>query len=350
MKNLSLKERVLLIGVGLALFVAIAYIFVIMPLDKKISQRKLDLQERELQDQQYEAIKASNDTLKHDISEAEKAVSEIETSLMADVDVEVIENYVMSVFESKGSKYLSTMSSEDIVTDDIYLPGGDIANQKLKCKRISLEYATTDGFTIPEYNLDPNWSGENGIDLEVVAEYIEHMGDYEDPRFQVVGYPEFIAALKVIKEEIPSCMKIHRVSIEDPGYGFLFLRAEIDIYSASLGESRVSQTTDPNQVKLEWQGRTKVDCSGGLIGMPLICMDKNSSWYLVAISNNVLKDFQNRPAASYFSSAILAEMAKLNLPLYEDYANRLPNSVMFLPTENDMTFITIDDGEVDVTE
>ncbi|MCQ2467452.1 MAG: hypothetical protein MJ166_08050 [Clostridia bacterium] len=336
MKNLSLKERVLLIGVGLALFVAIAYIFIIMPMDKKIDQRRYDLADRERQDAEYEAIKTQNSAMKASIQATEKAIQDIELNLFADTDIEVVENFVMSVFESTGSKYLSKIESTDVPTDDIYLPNGTIANEKLLIKRITVEYATTDGFTIPEYNKQPSWITTDGIDLPLISDAIAHMGDYEDSRYDVVGYNEFVKALKLISEEKPSCMKIHRVYIEDSTYGFVYLRAEIDLYATQLGERRVSQTSSPEQVKLEWAGRTKVDCSGGMIGMPLLNMNEKSSWYLVGISLDQLKDFVNRPYCSYFSNAILTEMAKAGLPLYEDYATRTPNTAMFIPDPNSL--------------
>lgn len=349
MKNLSIKEKVLLVGLFLVLFVALAYIFVIMPLDKKTAAREVELKDREYKFQQYELIKSQNAELEKSIDETEKDIAEIETSLLADVDIDVIENYVMAIFESKGSKYLSDMKSEDIAVDDIYLPNGTVANEKLQMKRITVEYATTDGYTIPEYNKSPEWATKNGVDYDLVNQAIALMGS-DDPNYAVVGYDEFIAALKVISEELPSCMKIHRVYIEDSTIGFVYLRAEVDIYSAKLGSSRVSSTEDANQVKMEWVGRTKVDCSGGMIGMPILNLNPNNSWYLVSISYDALKDFQNRPYCSYFSNAILTEMAKQEIPLYTDFENKVPGALIFAPDANaaidpSVPVAETDDGE-----
>lgn len=322
MKNLSLKERFLLIAVGVALLIAIAYIGVIMPVNNKIDEKRIELDKKIALDKQYDEIKKSNNELRIAIDETKADIEVIENSFFADTDIDVIENYVMNIFEQEGSYYLSNIESVDITPEDIYLPNGVIATEKLLVKRLSIEYATTDGYTIPEYNGRPVWI--DPLDMETstatLAGAIAQMGNYD-----IVGYKEFVSGCEIISKAHPNCIKVHKLSIEDSKNGFLYLRAEVDIYSTMLGNSRLSQTNTPEQVALEWTGRAKaeINCGSGLIGMPIICWDEGSEWFMCQISYGELKEFRNRPASSWFSNAMLTEIAKNKLPLFSDYDERI---------------------------
>ena len=57
MKNLSIKERFLLVAVGVALLIAIAYIAIIMPVNNKIDDRKAELAVKIAKDKEYEEIR-----------------------------------------------------------------------------------------------------------------------------------------------------------------------------------------------------------------------------------------------------------------------------------------------------
>ena len=249
------------------------------------------------------------------------AVGLTEKKFLPDLDVDVVENYIFQVFDKEEQHYLSSIKSEDIAPSAIYLPDGSIAREELKIKRITVVYATTDGYTIPEYDMNPNWRLPTGtLNEELLASQIAMMGN-----FPIVGYDEFIAGCKKVAETFPdtNCIKIHKLAVEDTNMGYLILTAEIDIYSTELGASRLSEITDPGQTILTWSGETNVNTTGGMIGMPLVNMNENNSFYLTGIALKKLSEFDDRPYASYFSNAILTMIAKNSLPLYEDYVNKV---------------------------
>lgn len=355
MKNLSFKERFLLILCGLALFVAIAYIFVIMPMDKKIDARKLELEDCRAKDIEFKQIKESNDRLSIEIDKINAEIETIEKSLLANIDVDVLENYVIDVFKSGNSPYLSNITSSDIATDDIILPGGQVANEKLVQKRISVEYVTTDGgYAVPEADMDKSWVGitENGTpgyNEEAITAAIAQMGYYPDDRDLI--YANFIAACKKISEVKSSCVKVHNITVEDSTYGFMYLRAEIDVYGANLGGSRgYDPVQDPNQVKFTWAGATGVNCEGGMIGAPILNTNDKNGFFGIVISNDKLKDFVNRPYASYFSTAIISEVAKADLPIYDKDGKASAASDAYMPKFDDMAGGTPTDAPEDVVE
>lgn len=318
MNNLSTREKVLIYVVILCLLIGIVYVAVIRPLENSIAKETAKLNERKATYQYYEELRASNTETKKNIQETENKIKKQEASLFAHVDGEIVENYLMQVFEKNGSKYLSKFEVEDIVGDDIYYPDGTIANEHLIIKRVKVEYATTDGYTLPEYNNDPKWAVDGHYDMELIEAALVTMGDTP-----VVGYNEFVSSLKELSEAYPTCVKIHRATVEDSTMGFCFLRAEVDFYATELGSSRILPVNDKSQISIDWTGRTGVDCSGGMVGVPLCNFNDKNSFFMYQIPAETIKEFTNRPYCSYFSSAILSENANLFAYIYEDPTNKV---------------------------
>lgn len=324
MGNLSTREKVLIYVVILLLLIGIVYVAAIRPLQTAIDSSKADLAQRKQTFDYYEELRASNTNTKKAIEEIETNIKKQEASLLANVDTEVIENYVMQVYENSGSPYLSTIKSEDIPQDDIYLPDGSVASERLTLKRITVEYATTDGFNITEYNKNPEWFTLEEFNEETVTEALSHLGDYEYDSIKIRGLDEFIAGTQEIAGTLPSCVKIHKIQVEDSLIGFMWLRAEIDVFGTDLGSSRLLPANDPSQVSIDWTGRTGVDCSGGMIGIPLVNFNDKNTFYLYQLAGKKVEDFSNRPYCSYFSNAIMTLIMKNYGSLYEDVTNRVP--------------------------
>ena len=322
MGNLSTREKVLIYVVILLLLIGIVYVAAVRPLQNAIDDAKATLADRKQTFDYYEELRASNSNTKKAIEEIEGTIKKQEASLLADIDTETIENYVMQVYENAGSPYLSSITSQDIPQDDIYLPDGSIASERLVLKRITVEYATTDGFTIPEYNKKPEWFTLEEFNEELVTDAISHMGDYEV--YPVVGREEFINATQEIANTLPTTIKIHKIQLEDSLIGFMWLRAEIDIFATDLGSSRILPSNDPSQVSISWTGNENVDCSGGLIGVPLVNFNESNTFYLYQIAGKKIEEWNNRPYCAYFSNAIMTNIIKVNGSLYEDLTNRVP--------------------------
>ena len=116
----------------------------------------------------------------------------------------------------------------------------------------------------------------------------------------MVGYDEFIEALKKIAEENPDCIKIHEVNVVQNA-GFLDLNASIDFFGTALA-NRVS-TDDRTDAYTFWQGDKNVDTAGGFIGFPYIVTDENSLWYGIENPDPQCIAFIDRPFAAYWANA-----------------------------------------------
>jgi hypothetical protein len=83
----------------------------------------------------------------------------------------------------------------------------------------------------------------------------------------LVGYKEFIKAVKDIEDDNPESVRIHSISFEDSGQGFMSFTASIEVLAFILPD-RIS-TADMQQDYIVWGG-TDVDAitSDGLVGIP----------------------------------------------------------------------------------
>ncbi|MCR5617660.1 MAG: type II secretion system protein M [Clostridiales bacterium] len=330
MNNLSTREKVLIYVVILLLIVGIVYVAVLRPLGKAIDSANAELDNRKSRLEYLDALKASNESTKDNISKLEKDIKAKEGSLFAHIDGDVVADYVMRVFESSNCPYLSEIKVEDIPTSDIYLPDGSMAAEKLVLKRVYVEYATTDGFTIPEFNKKPAWyTGGTELEKDLITDAVAHMGD--PAYYQITGYTQFIDGLKTIanNDTYKNCIKVHSVTVEDSTTGFLYLRAEIDCYGTDLGSSRILAVKEKEQVKIEWDGDENVDCSGGMIGVPLFNFNEKNSFYMYQIAGDGIEEFSNRPYCSYFSNAMMVLIYKQYGTLYEDPFEKIPYQFEF---------------------
>ncbi|MBO7424245.1 MAG: type II secretion system protein M [Clostridiales bacterium] len=328
MSNLSTREKVLIYFVILLLVVAIVYIAAMRPLLNAINTEKAKVAEREAQLQYYEELKASNNATKKQIEELEKTIKKQEGSLVSEYDTENIVSYVLKTLEEKGSPYLKEVNTEDIVCEDINLPDGSVANEKLLLKRVSVKYATTDGFTIPEYNMVPQWVKDGAYDQELIEQAVEAMGDMTDERFgnlQLDGYKQFIEAMKEIAgSNYKSCVRVHSITIEDTFYGFMFLNAEIDVYGTALGSSRILPANDKDQIKIAYVGNENVDCKGGMIGIPLMNFNPDNTYYMYQRAGEGIDTYVDRPYCANWSNAMMVAIYKANGTLYEDPFEKIP--------------------------
>ena len=328
MSNLSTREKVLIYFVILLLVVAIVYIAAMRPLLNAISTEKAKVAEREAQMQYYEELKASNNATKKQIEELEKTIKKQEGSLVSEFDTENIVTYVLKTLEAKGSPYLKEVKTEDIVCNDINLPDGTVANEKLLLKRVTVKYATTDGFTIPEYNMVPQWVKDGAYDEELIEQAVEAMGDMTDERFgnlQMDGYKQFIEAMKEIAgSDYKSCVRVHSITVEDTFYGFMFLNAEIDVYGTALGSSRILPANDKDQIKISYDGNENVDCKGGMIGVPLLNFNSDSTYYMYQRAGEGVETYVDRPYCANWSNAMMVAIFNENHTLYEDPFEKIP--------------------------
>jgi len=93
--------------------------------------------------------------------------------------------------------------------------------------------------------------------------------------YKVVGYDEFIKAVKDIEDDLPESVKIKGIKLEDSGQGFMFYTVSVVVYSFEL-PGRVS-TPNMDTDYLTWDGVPIKDITkDGSIGIPYELIPESS--------------------------------------------------------------------------
>ena len=302
MNNLSLREKTIMYILVLVVIGLLAYLFGIRTLNNKNADLQVELQNLEQRKADLDALKKINEDTKSSISTLRDSIVAIEQSFISDLKTENAERYVLDVLEKSNMPFLAKVEAEDVTMQAVVMADGSISSDAIRCKRINIEYASTDGYEITQYNLNPNNKGEDG---KPNAAYINQMlaatGKYDAENHY--GYDEFIAALKKIEVVDPDCVKITDLGAKST-HGYLTLTASIDFYGADL-TNRISEESDAhkNTIYAAWSGDAGIDTKGGFIGMPYKVDNPDSLWDGVIIDPSEVDGFLERPFAAYLSNA-----------------------------------------------
>ena len=298
MGNIGQREKYYLMLLGIVLVVVLIYFFGIRNLGYK--HEDLVNQRTQLEEQlaYYEALKTQNAETQAQIDQLKADITAEEGRFLPFICSEAVEQYVLKTFEDAGCPYLVSVTAEDVVPASISLPNGAAASDTLLVKRITVQYCSTDGYNIPEYNRSTTVISNGIIDEEAFNAYLDEM--YWHGADSRVGYDEFVNALRVLEGENPDCVKVNSVSISSEG-GYILLNATIDFYSVTFHD-RVSEP-DTSAPYVTWAGETNINTAGGFIGYPFIVEDPNSDWFMIMMTDGEATA-GNRPFATYYSNAI----------------------------------------------
>lgn len=302
MNNLSLREKTIMYILVLVVIALLAYLFGIRTLNNRNAELQVELQNLEQRKADLDALKKINEDTKSSIATLRDSIVAIEQSFISDLKTENAERYVLDVLEKSNMPFLAKVDSEDVNMQAVVMADGSISSDAIRCKRINIEYATTDGYEITQYNLNPNNKGEDG---KPNAAYINQMiaatGKYDAENHY--GYDEFISALKKIEAADPDCIKITDIGAKST-HGYMTLSASVDFFGADL-TNRLSEESDAHKktIYAAWTGDTGVDTKGGFIGMPYKVDNPDSLWNGVIIDASEVSGFYERPFAAYLSNA-----------------------------------------------
>lgn len=298
MGNLGKREQYYMMLLGIVVVVLVIYFFGIRNLGYKYDDLCTERTRLEEQLAYYEALKTQNDETLAQINQLKTQISDVEAQFLPYICAESIEQYVLKTFEDNGCVYLVSAQAEDITPAGITLPDGTPSTDNLLIKRITVQYSTTDGFNIPDYNRSNTVIFNGEVDQAAWDALLEEM--YWHGSASIEGYDEFLAALVEIEEENPDCIKINSISIKAEG-GYILLTASIDFYSATFNY-RVSEA-DTSAPYVTWDGATNINTEGGIIGRPFIIDDPNSEWFNTLMSDEEATE-GDRPFSTYYSSNI----------------------------------------------
>lgn len=303
MSNLTAREKAFMYAVTLLIIIVLGYFFGIRTLNDKYDQYKAELQSLKERQAYLDMLRTNNENMRTEIDTLNASCSELEMSFIDKLETEVIQQYVLSTFEKAGCPYLIGITSADIGMATVSYPDGTSSPDSLVCMQVVVEYSSTDGYTVTQYNRTPDFTGSDEEVAETLNELMDKFG--KDEYAERVGYYEFLKALKQINSENPKCIKVDTIKVEDNN-GFLTLTAAINFYGVNLNNRiSVDDRTDPYT---SWSGHKNVDTSGGFIGFPYICDYKDSLWY--GLENSNLEENANKPFAPYWAIAIFNEQLK----------------------------------------
>ncbi len=328
MGSLSLKEKLMLGAVILLVVIFLIWFFVISPLNSKIDDAQMELQNKQDLNDIYENLRTQNSETDSAISFLENQIIELEESFVPQLNSDAIVNYIQRLFENNGCPYLSEISTETLPMDSIILSDGSVSTDSLNCLRVTVRYQSTDGYNIPEYNNNPDWHVNMQYDDAAIMEAIGQMGNYP-----VVGYPEFVNTVTQISELNPSAIKINNIRIEDSLQGYLNMTAVIDFYSGDF-TNRVSEvSTDAPYVA--FGGETPAT-DLGMIGFPIVVTDVNSPYAGIMLSPTQF-GLEERDFAAWWSSSITMIYTSTGGDLYvvNEEGVLTPVATEFTPIEID---------------
>ncbi len=302
MNNLTAREKGFMYVITLLIIVVLGYFFGIRTLNNKYDEYKQELQTLQERKEYLDELRENNASMATEIELLKSSCADLELSFIDKLETECLEQYVLKTFETEGCPFLVSVGSSDVGMTSVSYPDGTTSPDGLVCTQISVTYSTTDGYTVTQYNRNPDFTAAV-TDEELKATILDLSGKMgQEPYAERKGYNEFISALKKINAENPNCIKVDSITATDTN-GFMTLNATINFYGTSL-RNRLS-VDDSKAPYTYWCGDTNVDTKGGFIGFPYICDNEDSLWYGVVNMN--LDEMSSKPFAAYWADTLFNE-------------------------------------------
>lgn len=298
MGNLGKREQYYLMLLGIVVAVLLIYYFGIRTLVNRHDELLVERDQLQAQLDYYEALKTQNDETLAQINALKAQISDVEEGFLPFLSSESIEQYILKTFENAGCPYLVSVTAEDVSVPAVTLPDGSAAIDHLIVQRFIVQYSTTDGFNIPDYNRSNTVIVDGAIDDAALDALLAEM--YWHGTESIVGYEGFVDALETIEAANPECIKINSISITSEG-GYILMNAEIDFYSATFYDRVSEANTDAPYIT--WNGPTSINTEAGFIGRPFLIDNPASEWFNILMSDEDARD-GDRPFSTYYSDAI----------------------------------------------
>ncbi len=230
--KLSKREFIMIAALGFIVLAAAVWLLFISPAQTKLVKNQAEYAALYQQDQQNEQIINSVSSLSEARDQLKSKITGVETSLLPELDTEVIIQRFATIFQDHGLNYITEAKCDPATIMQIQRADGTYSDNSVYYIRINLKVSGTDGVT------------EGGV--------------------PAVGYENFIAALKDLESQNPNALRIHSIGMEDTQQGFQYFTVSVDAYAFSLA-NRISpiDTSDPYVL---W-GRDSV-ANGGTMGTP----------------------------------------------------------------------------------
>ncbi len=324
MNNLTTREKAMAFGILLILIIFLVYFFGIRILNDKYDEYKKKLTDLQARKAFLDELKEENAKMEKEIETLEANIEKIELSFIDKLETEVIEQYMLAIFEKNECPFLNKVTVSDVPMNPITLPDGTTSDNSVLCRSVEVAYVTGDGFLPTTYNATPLFRDpDTMMPSDVIPKDLIKQVDRQSVlRRKIVGslegeaalndeekalliknfqgYEGFLKSLKQIADDNKDCIKVTDIKAESKS-GFMTLTATVNFYSANLA-SRVSTDTS-KEAYTYWSGHTNIDTKGGFIGMPYIVLNKDSLWDHVSIISGQVGGFIDRPYTPWVVNA-----------------------------------------------
>ncbi len=230
--KLSKRELIMIVAIVSIVTIAAFWMLLLSPAKDRLAASQAEYQTLQATDDANQLIINNVASLDATRTALKTDISKIETSLLPELDVDVISARFAKIFENHGLHFITEISSDPVVTEQLQLTNGTTSPDSVQWVRIKMKVSGTDGVT------------EGGI--------------------PAVGYNEFIAAVKDIEAAEPSAIHVSAISMEDTGYGFQYFLISVDVFAFHLQNPIAA--TNTNVPYITWD-RDPV-ANGGIIGVP----------------------------------------------------------------------------------
>ena len=296
MNNLTAREKGFMYVITLLIIVVLGYFFGVRTLNNKYEEYKQQLAALEQRKAYLDQLRANNATMEAEIKLLKEECEKLELSFIDKIETETIEQYVLKTFETEGCPFLTSVVTTDVGMSAATYPDGTKSPDSLVCLQLDVTYVTTDGYTVTQYNRNPDFTpGAETPAVETAQAMKDQMGkgDFAERR----GYNEFLSAVKKINAENPDCIKVNSIHAKETN-GYMTLQASISFYGTNL-KNRLS-VDDSKAPYTNWSGSTNINTEGGFIGFPYLCDNEKSLWY--GVENLNAKPDSDKPFASYWAN------------------------------------------------
>lgn len=230
--KLSKRETFMIIGLLFVVLIAGFWFVILSPANDSLTATQAEYDTIKAEDDVNQGIIDSVALLTDNRNTLEASVVKIENTLLPELYNEVIAEHLANIFEANGLKFITEISCDPLVTDQLLLSDNTYSTSTVQWVRVNMRISGTDGVT------------DGGI--------------------PAVGYTEFIAAVKKIEAENPDTIHVASISMEDTSEGFQYFKISVDVFAFNL-PNRI-ETYDPTAPYITWDREPAA--TGGLFGVP----------------------------------------------------------------------------------
>ena len=281
MKNAGGKDTVLLFVVLLLALGAVCYLCVIKKNLDNLSDVNAELEMVEQEKFRNDEIIKQADELDSQKKDLVEKIGELEQKLLPDLNTASIQRQIYEHFKTKNIPFIVKVENTDLNYETVTLPNGTVSPDRVKWSSYKIRVSGTDGFLLTHdegdqiddevfYNQLFIQPGDTKTQNQAALNYAKKSGmDIKNANdlhsSTVVGYNEFVAALKEIEDENLGYVKITDIEVEDMGQGYCEFTAAVDVFAYDL----VNRKSTPNNslTYMGWVGDKDIKV-GGLVGLP----------------------------------------------------------------------------------